>query len=301
MLSRLKSIAWGRGAVLGIPYLWLILFFLIPFLIIFKISLAETQAIQSPFAAMLSWQDGAIVLHLQLDNYRFLGEDPLYLLTLLSSIRYALLTTILCLLIGYPFAYAIAHAHPQRRPLLLMLVVLPFWTSFLIRIYAWKGILASNGLLNQSLLGLGLISEPLPLLNTPFSLTLGMVYAYLPFMVLPLYSNLVKQDPRLLEAALDLGATPRVAFWRVTVPLSLSGIVAGALLVFIPAVGEFVIPSLLGGSDTLMIGRVLWDELFSNNDWPMASAVAVVLIVVVLAPFVLLMRRQEKLDGGPLA
>jgi putrescine transport system permease protein len=220
-------------------------------------------------------------------------------LTYLSSIKYAAITTVCCLLIGYPFAYFMARARPSMRPVLLMMVMLPFWTSFLLRIYAWKGILANQGILNHLLMTLGLIQEPLHMMNTSFSLLIGMVYAYLPFMILPLYTNLVKMDLRFLEAAADLGATPWQAFWRITVPLSRSGIVAGSMLVFIPAVGEYVIPELLGGPETLMIGRVLWDEFFTNNDWPMASSVTVVVILLILVPMAILNKYQaEQREGG---
>jgi putrescine transport system permease protein len=262
----------ARTAVIAVPYAWLAFAFLAPFLIVLRLSFAE--------------MDPAGVPHLTLNfaNYLFIARDELYVLTYLSSIRYAALTTALCLLIGYPFAYFMARARPSLRPVLLMMVMLPFWTSFLLRIYAWKGILANHGILNHALISLGVISEPLHMMNTPFSLVVGMVYAYLPFMILPLYANLVKMDLHLLEAAADLGATPLQAFWRITVPLSKSGIVAGAMLVFIPAVGEYVIPELLGGPGTLMIGKVLWDEFFTNNDWPLASAVTVVAIMLILVP-----------------
>ncbi len=300
-LARLKNIDWGRATVLGVPYLWLILFLLIPFLIIFKISVSEMQLSRVPFKDIITYSDGALNLSLKLGNYLFLAQDPLYILTFISSLKFAFLTTLFCLLIGYPFALCMARAKPEYRATLMMLVILPFWTSFLLRIYAWKGILTSNGILNNALMSLGVISEPLQIINTPFSLTLGMVYAYLPFMIFPLYNNLVKQDHRLIEAAMDLGATPWTAFWKVTFPLSLGGALAGALLVFIPAVGEFVIPELLGGPDSLMIGRVLWDEMFSNNDWPMASSVAVVLILIVIVPFVILNHQQEKRGASGLA
>ena len=300
-LARIKNIDWGRATVLGVPYLWLILFLLIPFLIIFKISMSEMQISRIPFKDIVTYTDGALNLSLKLGNYVFLAQDPLYILTFISSLKFAFLTTLFCLLIGYPFALCMARAKPEHRATLMMLVILPFWTSFLLRIYAWKGILTSNGILNNALMSMGVISEPLALINTPFSLTLGMVYAYLPFMIFPLYNNLVKQDNRYIEAAMDLGATPLVAFFKVTLPLSVSGILAGSLLVFIPAVGEFVIPELLGGPDSLMIGRVLWDEMFSNNDWPMAASVAVVLILIVLVPFVILNHHQEKRGGGSLA
>jgi putrescine transport system permease protein len=273
----------GRSLVIGLPFLWLAGTFLVPFLIVLRISLADSGAGEL-FGSLFGFADGVPLLKLKIANYLFLARDELYLLTYLSSLKYAAITTALCLLAGYPFAYFMARARPALRPLLLMLVMLPFWTSFLLRIYAWKGILANQGIFNHLLLGLGLIEQPLHLMNTPFSLLIGMVYAYLPFMILPLYANLVKMDMRFLEAAADLGATPLQAFWRITVPLSKSGIVAGCMLVFIPALGEYVIPELLGGPETLMIGHVLWDEYFTNNDWPMASAVTVVMILLILLP-----------------
>jgi putrescine transport system permease protein len=240
-----------------------------------------------------------VTLKVKIANYLFIADDDLYALTYLSSLKYAAITTLLCLVIAYPFAYLMARARATVRPVLMMLVMLPFWTSFLLRIYAWKGILANQGILNSLLLSLGLISEPLHMMNTPFSLLIGMVYAYLPFMILPLYANLVKMDMRYLEAAADLGATPLQTFWRVTVPLSKSGIIAGSMLVFIPAVGEYVIPSLLGGPQTLMIGQVLWDEYFTNNDWPMASAVTVVVILLILVPIAIFNRykAEQQLKG----
>ncbi len=295
-----KILHWfsGRSLVIGIPYLWLLLVFLVPFLIVLRISVADVQSAADPFGSLFSYTDGIATLKIKLANYLFIAQDSLYALTYLNSLKYAALTTLLCLLIGYPFAYFLARSRPSIRTTLLMLMMLPFWTSFLLRIYAWKGILASNGLLNNFLLWLGAIDVPLTLLHTPFSLVIGMVYAYLPFMILPLYATLVKMDMRFLEAAADLGATPWHAFWLVTVPLSKSGIIAGSMLVFIPCVGEFVIPELLGGPETLMIGRVLWDEFFSNNDWPMASAVTVIMILLILLPMAIFNKYQNKQHGG---
>ena len=294
-----KFLRWfsGRRIVIGIPYLWLLLVFLVPFLIVLRISVADVQSAADPFGSLLSYTDGIATLTIKLANYLFIVQDSLYALTYLNSLQYAAATTLLCLLIGYPFAYFMARARPTLRTTLLMLVMLPFWTSFLLRIYAWKGILASNGLLNNLLLWLGAIDAPLTLLHTPFSLVIGMVYAYLPFMILPLYATLVKMDLRFLEAAADLGSTPWNTFWLVTVPLSKSGIIAGSMLVFIPCVGEFVIPELLGGPETLMIGRVLWDEFFSNNDWPMASAVTVIMILLILLPMAIFNKYQNKQHG----
>ena len=298
MTKFFKKLFSGRSFVIGVPYLWLIFAFLIPFLIVARISFSEADG-ESPFGNLVSFTDGAIQLHVKLSNYLFIVSDDLYVLTYLNSIKYALITTACCLLIGYPFAYFMARAKASLRPVLLMMVMLPFWTSFLLRIYAWKGILANQGIVNHFLLSMGWISEPLHMMNTQFSLLIGMVYAYLPFMILPLYANLVKMDLRFLEAAADLGATPWQTFWRITVPLSKSGIIAGSMLVFIPAVGEYVIPELLGGPETLMIGHVLWDEFFTNNDWPMASSVTVVVILLILVPMAILNKYQaEQREGG---
>ncbi|MES3020903.1 MAG: ABC transporter permease subunit [Pseudomonadota bacterium] len=299
-LGDLFALRWltGRRLVIGVPFVWLSFAFLVPFLIVLRISVVENDP-SNPFGTLFTVTGGAIQLHAKFSNYLFLVQDDLYFITYLSSLKFAAITTALCLLIGYPFAYFMARAEPARRPLLLMMVMLPFWTSFLLRIYAWKGILANNGIVNNTLLSLGVVSEPLQMMNTEFSLVLGMVYAYLPFMILPLYANLVKMDVRFLEAAADLGATPWQAFWRVTVPLSVSGIVAGSMLVFIPSVGEYVIPELLGSPDTLMIGKVLWDEYFTNSDWPMASAVTVVVILLILVPMTIFNKyRAEQQEGG---
>jgi putrescine transport system permease protein len=301
LLQRLKRLFTGRTAVIALPFGWLLVFFLLPFLIVLNISFSEMGAVRPN--DLLSFQDGIATLKLRLAGYQFITEDALYFKTYLASVQYAFITTLLCLLIGYPFAYFMARARPSVQPALLMLVMLPFWTSFLLRVYAWKGLLSTNGFvwdivtglgLDQLLYALGMIPAPGKLMNTPFSLVLGMVYTYLPFMILPLYSNLAKMDLRLLEAAQDLGATPWVAFWTVTVPLSKAGIIAGAMLVFIPCIGEFVIPELLGGPETLMIGRVMWDEFFSNNDWPMASAVAVVMVLLILLPLAIFNKYQAE-------
>ncbi|PWF46065.1 ABC transporter permease [Massilia glaciei] len=288
----------GRRLVIGVPFVWLAFAFLVPFLIVLRISVVENDP-ANPFGTLFTISDGAVQLHARFSNYLFLVQDDLYLITYLSSLKFAAITTALCLFIGYPFAYFMARAEPARRPMLLMMVMLPFWTSFLLRIYAWKGILANHGIINNTLISLGVINEPLQMMNTQFSLVLGMVYAYLPFMILPLYANLVKMDVRFLEAAADLGATPWQAFWRITVPLSVSGIIAGSMLVFIPSVGEYVIPELLGSPDTLMIGKVLWDEYFTNSDWPMASAVTVVVILLILVPMTIFNKyRAEQQEGG---
>ena len=291
----------GRTAVIGIPYFWLLLFFMLPFLIVLKISVSEMETVR--FKDVLTFKEGVLALSLKLSNYVFITEDDLYFKTYVSSLKYAAVTTALCLLIGYPFAYFMARAKATVQPALLMLVMLPFWTSFLLRVYAWKGLLSEKGWaaevigatgLDQLLAAAGLIPAPGQLMNTPFSLVLGMTYTYLPFMILPLYSNLAKMDLRLLEAAQDLGATPWLAFWKITVPLSKAGIIAGSMLVFIPCVGEFVIPELLGGPQTLMIGRVLWDEFFSNNDWPMASTVAVVMVLLIIVPLAIFNKYQAE-------
>jgi putrescine transport system permease protein len=291
----------GRTAVIGVPYLWLVVFFLMPFLVVFKISISEMGTVS--VNDVLTIKDGVLQLTLRGTSYAFLTQDSLYFQTYLSSIKYAAITTALCLAIGYPFSYFMARAKATIQPGLLMLVMLPFWTSFLLRVYAWKGLLDENGWvwhlliwlhLDTGLAAAGLISAPGKFMNTPFSLVIGMVYTYLPFMILPLYSNLAKMDLRLLEAASDLGATPWKAFWLITVPLSKAGIIAGSMLVFIPCVGEFVIPELLGGPQTLMIGRVLWDEFFSNNDWPMASTVAVVMILLIIVPLAIFNRYQAE-------
>jgi putrescine transport system permease protein len=281
----------GRRAVIGIPYLWLLVFFALPFLILLRISLTDMGEGLDPFAPMFSTQGDQWNLILKLENYWSVFREEggalgstIYVDAYFLSIKYAFFTTVLCLFIGYPFAYFIARAEPSHRPLYLMLVMLPFWTSFLLRVYAWKGILADQGIVNALLLALGVVDEPLQLLYTDVSMLVGMTYVYLPFMVLPLYANLVKMDMRLIEAAYDLGASPMKAFWLVTVPLSRAGIVAGSMLVFIPCVGEFVIPSLLGGAENIMIGRVVWDEMFSGNNWPRASALAIIMIVLVIAP-----------------
>ena len=293
-----KSRPWGRAALVALPMVFLLVFFLLPFLGIVKISVSEMDNVV--FKDLLVWADGALQVRLRFDNYLFMAQDELYFQTYVSSLKFAGITTAICLVLAYPFAYFMARSPAHQRPVWLMLVMLPFWTSFLLRVYAWKILLADNGVFNNFAIWAGLVSEPLKMMNTPFSLVLGMVYTYLPFMVLPLYANLVKLDVRLLEAALDLGATPWQAFWRITVPLSKGGIVAGAMLVFTPCVGEFVIPELLGGPQTLMIGRVLWDEFFSNNDWPMAATVAVVMVLLIIVPLALFSKHQaeSQLGGG---
>ncbi|KPQ17577.1 MAG: ABC-type putrescine uptake system permease component PotH [Rhodobacteraceae bacterium HLUCCA09] len=286
-----------RFSLIALPYAWLLLLFLVPFGIVLKISLSDYALSIPPYTPTLDLTGGwpairDFLSQLDFENYVFLTEDDLYWKAYLSSVRIAAIATFITLLIGYPIAYAMAKAPREWQPTLLMLVILPFWTSFLIRVYAWIGILSSEGYLNQTLGFLGL--EPVTVLNTNIAVYIGIVYTYLPFMVLPIYSTLEKMDYDLIEAAQDLGCTPTEAFWRVTLPLSRPGMIAGCFLVFIPAVGEFVIPSLLGGSQTLMIGKVLWEEFFNNRDWPVASAVAVVLLLILVIPIVLFQKNQEK-------
>ncbi len=271
-------------AVIALPFVWLGIFFLLPFALVLAIALGTNAPDSVP----------PVALGFSLKSFALLFTDDLYLAAWLTSLRIAATSTVVTLLLGYPMAYAIARAAPRRRPLLLMLVVLPFWTSFLIRVYSWMGLLADNGLLEQFLRWSGLAQNPPTIIGTEWAIHLGIVYAYLPFMVLPLYATLEKLDSSLLEAAADLGARPFAAFLTVTLPLSLPGIVAGCLLVFIPAVGEFVIPDLLGGTETLMIGKVLWDEFFTNADWPLASAVAICLLVLLVGPIALFQRQQAR-------
>ena len=294
------SQATGRRLIAGVPTLWLLLLFLIPFLIVFRISFSEVRLAIPPYTPLLSWHHGAPRLEVHWSAYSFLFTDPMYVSSYLYSLKVAALSTLSCLLIGYPMAYAIARAGAATRPLLLMLIVLPFWTSFLLRVYAWIGLLKSNGVINNVLLSLGVIHHPLALLQTDFAVYIGIVYSYLPFMILPLYANLEKHDPALLEAAADLGARPWRAFLAITLPQSLPGIAAGSLLVFIPAVGEYVIPTLLGRPDQLMIGRVLSDEFFENRDWPVASAVAIVILLLLVVPILLFQRvERRQLEAAP--
>ena len=288
-----------RFALIAVPYLWLLALFLVPFLIVMKISLSDIALAIPPYTPKLDLTGGwdavtSFFKALDFENVEFLTSDDLYWKAYLSSFKIALISTVLALLIGYPIAYSMARAAPEWRPTLLMLVILPFWTSFLIRVYAWMGILSNEGLLNQFLLWTGLISEPLTILNTNTAVYIGIVYTYLPFMILPIYSTLEKMDDSLLEAAEDLGCSRTSAFWLITVPLSKTGIIAGCFLVFIPTLGEFVIPSLLGGSQTLMIGKVLWEEFFNNRDWPVASAVAIILLLILIIPIILFQRNEQK-------
>ncbi|MDB4073581.1 ABC transporter permease subunit [Ascidiaceihabitans sp.] len=288
----------GRGLVIAIPVLWLLVFFLVPFLVVAKISLSEAAIARPPYLPIWEWSDGFLNVNLNFGNYLFLFEDPLYLSAYLESIKIASISTFITLLIGYPMAYLIARSAPGKRNILLMLVILPFWTSFLLRVYAWIGFLKGNGIINNFLLKVGFINEPLIMLQTDFAVYVGIVYTYLPFMILPLFANLIKLDNSYLEASADLGARPITTFFTVTLPLSASGIIAGCMLVFIPAVGEFVIPALLGGPDTLMIGSVLWNEFFSNRDWPIASAVAIVMLALLVIPIMLLRKAQAAETGA---
>jgi len=288
-----------RAALILVPYLWLLALFLVPFAIVFKIALSDPAIAIPPYTPTLDLREGwsglrDFLSQLDLENFTFLTTDDLYWKAYLSSLRIALIATLCTLLVGYPIAYGMANAPDHWRPTLMMLVILPFWTSFLIRVYSWMGILSTEGYLNQVLLGLGVISEPLTILNTNTAVYIGIVYTYMPFMILPIYSTLERMDGSLLEAAEDLGCSRIKAFWLITVPLSKSGIIAGCFLVLIPTIGEFVIPSLLGGSQTLMIGKVLWEEFFNNRDWPVASAVAIVLLLILVIPIVLFQRNVEK-------
>lgn len=297
-LSRLVSAVASR-LVIAVPYLWLLFFFLIPFLIVFKISLSQTAIAMPPYDPAFDFSQGFDALmeqvrQLSFANYVWLTEDALYFNAYVSSVLIAGVSTFLTLLVGYPIAYGMARAPTSIRPTLLMLVILPFWTSFLIRVYAWIGILKPEGLFNQLLQTLGIIDEPIIILNTHTAIFIGIVYSYLPFMILPLYSALEKMDYSLIEAAQDLGCPPISAFWKITFPLSLPGVIAGCMLVFIPAVGEFVIPDLLGGSQTLMIGKTLWNEFFNNRDWPVSSAVAVILLLLLIIPIMIFQNAQAR-------
>ncbi|MBR9892411.1 ABC transporter permease subunit [bacterium] len=288
-----------RFALIAIPYFWLLILFLVPFVIVLKISLSDVALARPPYTPQLDLSAGweglrAFFSELDFENFVFLTTDDLYWKAYVSSLKIALVSTLLTLLVGYPIAYGMARAPNEWRPTLLMLVILPFWTSFLIRVYSWMGILSNEGTLNTVLLWLGVIDTPLQIMNTNTAVYIGIVYTYLPFMVLPIYSALEKMDESLIEAAEDLGCSKLAAFWLVTWPLSHNGIIAGCFLVFIPAIGEFVIPSLLGGSGTLMIGKVLFEEFFSNRDWPVASAVAVILLLILIIPIILFQRNEQK-------
>ncbi|MCB1388002.1 MAG: ABC transporter permease subunit [Rhodobacteraceae bacterium] len=288
-----------RWMVIAIPLLWFVIFFLVPFFVLGRISLSETMIARPPYSALWEYdRDGNLEIIASLQNYAFILGDALYRNAYLSSIKVAAISTVFALLLGYPIAYFIARSPEPRRSVLLLLVVLPFWTSFLLRVYAWIGFLRREGVINNTLMWLGIIDEPLVMMQTDFAVYIGIVYTYLPFMILPLYATLVKLDDALLEAASDLGASPSVTFLTVTLPLSLPGVIAGSMLVFIPAIGEFVIPALLGGPDTLMIGRTLWDEFFSARDWPVASAVAIIMLILVVIPMMWLQSVQNRQEEG---
>lgn len=297
-MKAMLSSTWGRRLVIGVPMIWLLIFFLAPFFVVFKISFADLAVARPPYTPLFEWDDTYLNITINIGNYTFLAEDALYWKSYLSSIRIAFVSTVIALLIGYPMAYYIARANDPWRNILLMLVVLPFWTSFLLRVYAWIGFLKGNGLVNNVLMWLGIIDQPLIILQTDAAVYIGIVYTYLPFMILPLYATLSKLDESLLEASADLGASPWTTFLTVTLPLSLPGIVAGSMLVFIPAIGEFVIPALLGGPDTLMIGKILWTEFFNNRDWPVASAVAIVMLILIVLPVMWLRRVQTQVEGA---
>nr|WP_269497461.1 ABC transporter permease subunit [Castellaniella sp. S9] len=294
--ARLRPSA--RQLAVGVPTVWLMVFLLVPFLLVLKISFADLQFGIPPYTPLATLEDETLQLSVHLRGYILLFTDNLYLATYLNSVKMALVTTVCCALIGYPMAYQIARSRPAIRNLLLLGVILPFWTSLLLRVYAWVGILRSDGLLNGVLMGLGLIDAPLEIYRTDLAVYIGLVYAYLPFFILPLYANLVKLDHRLLEAAYDLGARPWRAFLQITLPLSMPGVIAGAMLVFIPSVGEYVIPEMLGGADTLMMGRVMWTEFFNNADWPMAAAVTCVMVLLLLVPLSIFQYNQARqLEG----
>ncbi|MDH2898901.1 putrescine ABC transporter permease PotH (plasmid) [Rahnella variigena] len=284
----------GRKLVILLPLVWFLLLFLLPFLIVFKISFAEMARAIPPYTDLVSWSEGMLDIALNIANYIGLTQDPLYIDAYLQSLQVAAISTLLCLLIGYPLAWAVAHSRTSTRNILLLLVILPSWTSFLIRVYAWIGILKDNGVLNNVLLWLHVIDQPLVILHTNLAVYIGIVYSYLPFMVLPIYTALTRMDYSLVEAAQDLGARPMKTFFKVIMPLTKGGIIAGSMLVFIPAVGEYVIPELLGGPDSNMIGRVLWQEFFNNRDWPVASAVAVVMLLLLIMPILWFQKYQNK-------
>ncbi|QXI14772.1 ABC transporter permease subunit [Pseudomonas zeae] len=284
----------GRQLVIGVPFIWLFLFFMLPFFIVLKISFAEADVAIPPYTEIYTYAEQKLQLLLNLGNYAMLAGDELYIAAYLGSLKMAFISTVLSLLIGYPMAYAIATARKEMQTVLVLLIMMPTWTAILIRVYAWMGILSNNGLLNGFLMSMGFIDEPLQILNTNLAVYIGVVYSYLPFMILPLYANLVKHDNSLLEAASDLGSSTFNSFWKITIPLSKNGIIAGCMLVFIPVVGEFVIPELLGGPETLMIGKVLWQEFFNNRDWPVASALAVVMLAILIVPIILFNRSQAK-------
>jgi putrescine transport system permease protein len=289
-----KVVGWRKYALICLPYLWMALFFFVPFLIILKISFAESAISIPPYTSLFTFEDDKLQISLNLYNYISLWDDESYLLAYLKSLKVAFFSTLFCLIIGYPVAWAIATSKPSIRNIMLMFVILPSWTSFLIRVYAWIGILKKEGLINNFLMSIGAIDTPIQMLQTDFAVYLGIVYAYLPFMILPLYTAIVRVDYSIIEAGYDLGCRPISCFFKLFVPQTFSGIVAGSMLVFIPAVGEFVIPELLGGKDSNLIGRVLWQEFFNNRDWPLASAVATIMLIILMIPIIWFYKAQRK-------
>ena len=292
----LKRLLDGRRLTIGVPFVWLFLFFLLPFLIVLKISFSLADVAIPPYTELFSYADQQLDIALNFGNYLMFAGDPLYLDAYLGSLKMAGISTLICLLIGYPMAYAIARASREKQTVLLLLIMMPTWTAILIRVYAWIGILKPDGLLTLALQTIGLMGpdQQVEIFRTDTAVFIGIVYSYLPFMVLPLYAALEKMDNTLLEAANDLGCPPWKAFWKITFPLSLPGVIAGSMICFIPITGEFVIPDLLGGADTLMIGTTLWTEFFSNRDWPRASAVAVVLLLMLVVPIAIFQNQQKK-------
>ncbi len=287
-----------RTIVIIIPFVWLLIFFLAPFFIIAKISLAEIAIASPPFTKMVEWtESGIVTIRVIFDNFTYIFDDPLYASTYINSLKISVISTVLCLLLGYPIAYGIVRSGPVAKKLLLFAIILPFWTSFLLRVYAWMGLLADKGTINNLLISIGLIDEPIRMLYTEFAVFIGIVYTYLPFMILPLYANMEKLDSSLNEAAADLGAGPITTFFRVTLPLTIPGIIAGSLLVFIPTTGEYVIPDLLGGGNVQLIGRLLYNEFTRNADWPVACAVAIVLLLLLVLPMAIYQHYQAKADG----
>lgn len=297
-LARRAQNNW-RKIVILIPFVWLLFFFLFPFFIVAKISLAELAIASPPFTKLIEWTDtGVMNIRIVFDNFTYILTDNLYSNTYLNSLKISVLSTLICLLFGYPIAYGIVRSGPVMKPLLLFLVILPFWTSFLLRVYAWMGLLADQGTINNLLISIGIIDEPIRMLYTEFAVFVGIVYTYMPFMILPLYANMEKLDTSLNEAAADLGSKPTNTFFKVTLPLTIPGIIAGSLLVFIPATGEYVIPDLLGGGNVQMIGRVLFNEFSRNTDWPVASAVAIVLLFLLVVPIAVFQHYQGKENEG---
>ena len=288
-----------RSIVIIIPFVWLLMFFLFPFFIVAKISLAEIKIASPPFTSMVEWADGGIMtIRIVFDNFLYIINDSLYINTYLNSVKIASTATLICLLLGYPIAYGIVRSGPVAKPILLFMVILPFWTSFLLRVYAWMGLLADQGTINSLLIALGFINEPIQMLYSEFAVYVGIVYTYLPFMILPLYANMEKLDSSLNEAAADLGSKPTNTFFKVTLPLTMPGVIAGSLLVFIPASGEYVIPDLLGGGNVQMIGRVLFNEFSRNTDWPVASAVAIAMLFLLVFPIIIFQHYQGKAAEG---